>query len=331
MVSLDKKDIKILVELEKNSRQPLTKIAKHIHISKQSLNYRIKKLNEKVITHYVAILDTQKLGYTFYNLFLQLDVTYTHKEKEVIHFLRSLPEICWLVSCIGQWNLIVSILVKDVAEFHACLEKIYAKFSDIILKRSFFIVLEAYPCIKKYLYNEKEFPLKVAHYFGKREKISLDKLDLKILKQLQYDTRKRNIDIARVIGVNYVTVKNKIQKMAHKGLIQAFTIKTNPRVYGYEWHNILLQTKPMTQQERYQFINYLKTDQNVVFIDCAIGEWDFMVDLHIKNQMQIGEILSRWKNKFPQVIKNYEPLMIVKEYKLTFIPDSLFTEGGYHE
>jgi len=81
----------------------------------------------------------------------------------------------------------------------------------------------------------------------------------------------------------------------------------------------------MTQKERYQFINYLKVDQNVVFIDCALGEWDFMVDLHIKNQMQIGKILSRWKNKFPQVIKNYEPLMIVKEYKLTFIPDSLFT------
>ena len=72
MLKLDEKDIKIMLELERNSRQTYSEIAKKVRVSKQTASYRIKTMVEHdVITHFVTIADVQKLGYTFYDVFFQ--------------------------------------------------------------------------------------------------------------------------------------------------------------------------------------------------------------------------------------------------------------------
>ena len=48
-VKLDLKDKKILWELDKDSRQPLSKIAKNVRLSKEAVYYRIKNLEKRKI------------------------------------------------------------------------------------------------------------------------------------------------------------------------------------------------------------------------------------------------------------------------------------------
>src|SRR5574343_22463 len=62
-IKLDLKDRKILHELDKDCRQPCSKIAKKVGLSTEVVNYRIKKLEEqKVITNYQIVVDLSKLG-----------------------------------------------------------------------------------------------------------------------------------------------------------------------------------------------------------------------------------------------------------------------------
>lgn len=324
MLKLDEKDIKILLELERNSRQTYSEIAKKVRVSKQTVSYRIKTMvKNDVITHFLTIADMQKLGYTFYDVFFQFAGVTKEKEKEIIKFLKEIPEVCWLVSCVGKWDVIAAILVKDVREFHACVESILDRFRGVIRERAFFIVVDAYPCLKKYLFK-KELPIQTDYFLGAREPAQLTKRDFQILRELGKDTRMTNAEIARKIGIRYETVKRHVETMKKSGLIQSFTIKTNPRGYGYEWNNVLLQTEPMTHDERQKFLRYIKAHPNVVFIDNATGAWEFMIDLHTKNQLEAKEIVSDWMERFPNIIRSYELLMITKEHKVTFIPDSLF-------
>ncbi len=324
MIKPDEKDIKIILELERNSRQTYSEIAKKVRLSKQSTSYRIKTLIENgIITHFVTVADVQKLGYTFYNVFFQFTSVTKEKEKEIMKYLKKIPEVCWLVSCVGKWDAIVAILVKDIKEFHNCVEDILDKFKGTIKERAFFIVVDAYPCLKKYLFK-KEPPIQTSYFFGSREPTKLIELDFKIIKELGQNTRITNSEIARKIGIRYETVKRHIEKMKKSGFIQQFTIKTNPRAYGYEWHNILLQTEPMAHEERRKFLNYLKEHPNVVFIDNATGAWEFMIDVHTKNQMEAKEIITELMERFPKTIRSYELLTITKEHKVTYIPESLF-------
>jgi len=323
---LDKKDTTILQELEKDSRQNFSNIARKIRLSKQSTGYRIKSLVEKgIISHFVTIVDTKKLGYTFYDVLFQFNRVSRQKETEVLEFMRSLPEVCWLVSCVGKWNALAAILVRDVNEFHDCVQRILDRFKDSIAERNFFIVVDGYPCVKKYLFDE--VPIKNSFIFGERKHLDLSTTDRRILQTLKNDTRVTNMEIGRKIGARHETVKRHIAAMQNSGIIQAFSIKLNPRPYGFSWYIVLMHTDPMSESERRSFLNYLKNEKNAVFLITASGSCDFVVDLHVLGQLELDDVINGWKEKFPG-IKSYEPILVTKEHKCTFIPDSLGVEHG---
>ena len=65
-INLDLKDRKILYELDSNSRQPLSQIAKKVGLSKEVVNYRIRRLeDQKIITH-TKIITGFETGKTYY-------------------------------------------------------------------------------------------------------------------------------------------------------------------------------------------------------------------------------------------------------------------------
>src|SRR3989344_4558251 len=71
--SLDAKDRKILYELDINSRQASSKIAKKVGLSKQVVNFRIKRLiKEKLISFFYTVIDISKLGFAVHKIFLRL-------------------------------------------------------------------------------------------------------------------------------------------------------------------------------------------------------------------------------------------------------------------
>jgi len=69
-MKLGLKDRKILYELDLNSRQSFQKIGKKVRLSKESVFYRIKKLEEEgIIQRYSTMVDVGKLGYTNFRFF----------------------------------------------------------------------------------------------------------------------------------------------------------------------------------------------------------------------------------------------------------------------
>ena len=73
MIKMDEKDKKILAELDKNSRIPINQLAKHVGVSKEVANYRLKRLvKDKVVFDFYAQLDFQQLGFSRYGCLIQL-------------------------------------------------------------------------------------------------------------------------------------------------------------------------------------------------------------------------------------------------------------------
>ena len=72
-VELDLKDRKILYELDVDARQSLAEIGKKVGLSKEVVNYRIKRLEkEEVIIRYSTIIDLFRIGLKKYKLYLRL-------------------------------------------------------------------------------------------------------------------------------------------------------------------------------------------------------------------------------------------------------------------
>lgn len=68
-IKLDKKDRKILYQLDIDGRQTLSQLGKKISLSKQVVDYRLKNLvKTSVISEFYTVINFSKLGYTQYKL-----------------------------------------------------------------------------------------------------------------------------------------------------------------------------------------------------------------------------------------------------------------------
>ncbi len=106
-LKLDKKDKLILYELDRNSRQPLTNIAKKVMLSRESILYRLKKyLKQGIIQNYLTVINMAKLGFTHHKIFAKLHNITEKQEKEFINYLKRNPFVTWVGSCDGKRRII---------------------------------------------------------------------------------------------------------------------------------------------------------------------------------------------------------------------------------
>ena len=69
--------------------------------------------------------------------------------------------------------------------------------------------------------------------FNISQKLSLDYLDIEILKILQKNARTPYSEIGRELGLSDAAVHYRIKKLIKKGVIRRFTIEINPQALGF--------------------------------------------------------------------------------------------------
>ena len=117
-VKLDLKDRKILFELDKNSRQSNSEIAKRVGLNKNTVNYKINRMTQEgVIKGYYSVIDSSKLGYFSIKIYLKFFNTNQEDEKKMIEWLNS-QKIVGVLAKIGAiYDLAVMCWIKNIYEF----------------------------------------------------------------------------------------------------------------------------------------------------------------------------------------------------------------------
>jgi len=121
-MSLDKKDIALLKELQLNCRQSLKKLSKKLNMSITTVYDRMRKLEKQgIIKEYKAILDHEKTGnvFTTYTL-VQIDYSYLletgENQRDVARKLAKLPHVLETQVITGEWDILLKIRGKDTKE-----------------------------------------------------------------------------------------------------------------------------------------------------------------------------------------------------------------------
>ena len=76
-------------------------------------------------------------------------------------------------------------------------------------------------------------------------KISMDNIDLEILKILKDDARAKYVDIAEKVGLTEGAVRRRIKRLLSDGVIKKFTIETSVEFEGI----VLIETEPTMTNE----------------------------------------------------------------------------------
>jgi DNA-binding Lrp family transcriptional regulator len=312
---IDLIDKKILIELDKNCREHLSKISRKIKKSKQLVDYRIKKLeNANYVSGYNTLIDFSKLGFISFRVYIKLKPITPEKEKAFLDFLKNQSEVWWLVSVENICDIAYATLVNEVYDFYTHLDKL-SRYADIIETKQIVIYSHITQFTKSYILDEKE---KDAFNIGKSNKSEFDESDIKLLKIISENARMPLIDIAVKMKIKPQSVMYRLKKLEEKGIIKGYRAKINIEKLGYKNYKIYINL--LNNLKIRELENYCHLNSNIVTINRTIGGHDFEIELQLEDIKKLYKILDEIKEKFSQVIKSFEYGIAREEIKMTYFP-----------
>jgi len=321
MYKLDNVDRKVLFELEIDARQPYSSIAKKIKTSKEVIRYRIERMKEQgLIQKFLSIVNLSLVGLEMYKFYFNLQNIKEGELNQMINDLNKKPQVMWIALCDGKYDLILMVASKDNFEANKILQEIRSQYNLWIKEACTLNYIEARHQKRTYLIEKRRSTESVAYLGGKPKNFNLDEYEIKTLGFLTRDARVNIVDIANSIDCSVDVIHKRIKKLMQKGIISGSRIMINRSLIGYQYHKILLKLKNFESKREKELFSYLYQNQNIVDVIKMMGVWDLELDVDVKNSGEFHKIIMGLKNKFSDLIDDYESLLVFKEYKYDFFP-----------
>lgn len=298
-INLDKRDLRILYELDKDCRQPASAIAKIIGRSPQYVKYRIERLRAEQIIQAISILTPLLPGMTENYCFIKLKGSGVIEEKLVVDFLFKIPETYRLYYCEGDYALLASFLIKDHAKLHEIKALVTSHFPNIdILFFNAAVSSDIYT--KNYLLGVVE----TNHLsLETRERDQFTKSVVELLHQNPFISL---LDLSRTLNVSYDKIK--------------YLFKTSRPYTGTR-----LILSPQLVKKSIILLDVLKefdkirghaaSNSHVVQMDSIIGEYNCALYFECFATEEISRIIKEFLYTFKDAIRSHIKLDIINVYK----------------
>ncbi|MDE6538230.1 MAG: Lrp/AsnC family transcriptional regulator [Muribaculaceae bacterium] len=141
---LDKIDMAILSELQRNGRLTNKELAAAIHLSPTPTFERVKRLErEGYINKYMAVLDAGKLdcGFMAFCYMKMKNHSYENATR-IIEAVKNIPEISECYNISGEYDFLLKIYTKDLQSYQKFLLRILGEIDCIGSLNSSFVLGE---------------------------------------------------------------------------------------------------------------------------------------------------------------------------------------------
>ncbi|MBT7102545.1 AsnC family transcriptional regulator [archaeon] len=146
-------------------------------------------------------------------------------------------------------------------------------------------------------------------------KIKLDKIDRKILTELDKNCRIPSTQLAKKVGKSRQAVDYRINQLVKRGIITGFQASINPHKMGYKLYKIYLNLRNIPA-EKERLFKYLRTSGKVYWMGECSGSWDLIFGYFCKSDMEFFELKNELISKFNKILVEEEGqiLVDVKQY-----------------
>lgn len=142
---LDETEQKILKELSINARINIVDLAKKTKLTRDIINYRLKKLTEeKIIFQYRCYLNLPNLGINHYKIIFRTKNLDEQSEKEIKSYVAQHKKATQFLKLIGSWDLEIEFETENEDELYEILTDIRKTFSNVIRDFDILRITETY-------------------------------------------------------------------------------------------------------------------------------------------------------------------------------------------
>ncbi|MEK6837375.1 MAG: Lrp/AsnC family transcriptional regulator [Nanoarchaeota archaeon] len=320
---LDKKDLRLLSELDMNGRATLTELAGKVGLSKQSIAYRINSLQDSgVIEGFYAILNIPKLGFMYVRTFIELSEVKPEIERQLVEYASSLRDVGWIIKTEGKWDLVLVTFAQDVLEIKEFVNNLVLNYGTIVKNYAVSIATAIHHLRHKYLTSAKgSRDIRDIIMTGKTERPVLEKLDMKLLKIVAVNARASLKEIGKQLKVSYKVISYRLRKLEKEGIIMAYRSSINTKELGYSHYKVLLTIQSASRKRLDELKGFLKLNPNVIYITEALSIADLEFEAVFAKLDDLYGLITLLRSGFSDIIKDYETLIAAKFYRLTYLPE----------
>jgi DNA-binding Lrp family transcriptional regulator len=319
-LGLDEIDKRIIIALEENCRDSLSKVAESLGISKRVLEYRVSRLMKKgVIIGYAAVFDYSKLGYINHEVWMQLKRIDKRGKEEFIQHLIDNPDIGWVAECGGRYDCAIGVMARDTVTFSRILREIISQNPDTILNYYIAISTKIFTYKRSYLLKGTDRTRRGKVFFsGPPEKVFLDDIDKRLIMQLSKNAKMSAIDLAKKAKISHNTVRRRIQSLETRRIIKGYKAIVQPTVIGYRNYEVLLNISCMSKEDEEKIERYCRSNPYVTMMIQCIGRWDLNLALDARDFDHFLEMLAELRTELSGSIRDFEYVFIMNVRKFQY-------------
>jgi len=315
---IDDLDNKILLELDLNCRISCKKLAAKLGVSREVIDYRIKKLLDKgIIKKFAIIIDPTKLGYQMYKFYFKFQNTSQKIEKQIIDWFCDNRSVAWVASCKGKWDLTVTMYAKNILELNDLMSKFDSTFGEYILEREFNVTI--YNGIMSKDYLSKFEKRSILLWGNKPNNLSIDKIETDLLTYLPDNGRASTIEIAKQINSTPRIVLSRMKKLKKQGVIMNYSVSLNLNLIGKQFFKSTLYFTNFSDNLRKRFVSFCESCPELIYYIVCMGSWHAEIELIVNDNEQYFKIMDKLREKLPE-LRGYETVIISKEHKFSWTP-----------
>ena len=143
----------------------------------------------------------------------------------------------------------------------------------------------------------------------------IDEIDLRILEELQNDSSRTNVKLARAVGLSPPACLRRVRRLRATGAIRREMAVLDPRVAGL--HTTVLAGVVLERESREiiaAFKRRVLEDEAVAQCWYVTGQFDFLVLVRVRDIAAYEQLGERLFHGDPNV-KRYESLVVLDEVK----------------
>lgn len=315
---LDVLDERVLAELDNDARQSNAQIARRLHVNKNVINYRIKNLEKiGIITGYYTVIDTYRLGYSAYRIYLKLQYASPEKEKEIMDYFVALSQTWWVGSIQGRFSIGALIWIKTQKEFVDIWQALQMKFRNFLedVRVVIYHGLEHYrlPFAKRHLKERAR-----VESIGVGQTIAVDSTDIALLRFIAARARASLLEVAQMLGVTPAAAHYRIRQLMKKRVILGYRAIVDTRKLGYTLYKMNINLRDMRAYEKMR--RFAQEHGDIFYLDKTIGFADLEIEAYAQNPQQFYEIMNEIRTRFADVIWDCDFFAFSEITKLKYMP-----------
>ncbi|MFH1256879.1 MAG: winged helix-turn-helix transcriptional regulator [Candidatus Diapherotrites archaeon] len=314
---LDEKDRLILFELDCNSRQSNSQIAKKMAMDKNVVNYRINRLlREEFIVSFYTVIDKPLLGFQGIGIYLRVRFDTVEEEKGFVEAITSSPFTWWVGSISGEFNFGFVSYMKNIYEFEQFWEKITSKYKKFMLKSVVCPYTKVHDCAAAFLVPEKilDRPVQVVgETFGS---ISISDSEKKLLSALSENARLPTVELAKKTGISVSSIKLLMKNLKKNGIIKGFRARLNLEKMGLAMYKINFQLNDLDKYA--EMVSFALAEPSTIYIDKSISFADLEIEILAERPEEMERFVKKFSAKFPGKVKDYDYFLFHKVHKIKY-------------